>query len=881
MAALLVGVAGSSVSLAQEGFAPEPGAPAAAARAAGQPRTNPGRILVKFRHEVARGADADAMARAALASLKVEDKSDIVSVPGLSVLKISGDTGAAINALRSNPDVEYAELDYAVSVSGLSNDPLISQSWALQNTGQSVNSIAGLPGADIRAADAWPIAAPKAQIAVAVIDTGVAMNHPDLAGSIWTNPHEIPGNGIDDDGNGYIDDIHGWNFIKNTPNAQDDNGHGTHCAGIIAAARNNFAGSAGVSSSARIVALKFLDAGGSGWTSDAVRAIDYCVRTGIRISNNSWGSLGLVYPGVLGDGLKPLMDVIRRARDAGHLFVAAAGNESLNNDSELASFPASLPLDNIVSVAATDNRDRLAWFSSYGVTTADLAAPGVDIMSTFWSAANPSGYRLLSGTSMATPHVTGVASMLLAKYPAMSYSELRNRLLDTARPVAGFRGLMVAPGVLNAYDAVRLCPPDQNGDGTIDEADFSEFFVAYNELVVPWADPKSDLNMDGLVDDADFQILTGAYDVGGCTLPPAPASLAVANVSPKSIRLTWRNASSDTRAIRVERSSDGVHFAPAAVLPPSATEVTIPNSKFDAPGAQYWFRIAASNLGGSSKPGPAVTATTITLPAAPTNLRASAVWARAIDLAWNDNATNETGYHVVFWGPDNQPRDGGSFGPNTRSCRVGGLEPKTGYRFAVYAMNQAGESAASEWSDTTKSSVSKITVYATSVPDQPNWNNPSRATGAPNSNGQDSQYANTTSNTAQNFLTATNFGAIKLPANSVVTHVWFDVNARYNTSTTGDRIRARLTGGVAQKDYLSPAWNQNSSDDAMRWRMAPGTSGLEITGLRAWNESALNAMQIGVRRESGGTTLRIDGYRLTVQVEEDLNSDGIPDGPAK
>ena len=242
------------------------------------------------------------------------------------------------------------------------DDPQFGNQWGLNNTDQS----SGLVDADIDAPEAWDVRTTGGGLKVAVIDTGIDYTHPDLAANIWTNPGEIPGNGIDDEGNGYIDDVHGYDFANNDGDPLDDMGHGTHVAGTIAAVGNNGMGVTGVVwGDVQLVALKFLDANGSGSISNAIRAINYCVANGITISNNSWGS---------GVGFLALRDAIKTAGDAGHLFVASAGNDS--DDADIApTFPAAFDLNNIISVAATDRFSQLASFSNYGKSSVDIV-PG-------------------------------------------------------------------------------------------------------------------------------------------------------------------------------------------------------------------------------------------------------------------------------------------------------------------------------------------------------------------------------------------------------------------------------------------------------------------------------------------------------------------------
>jgi subtilisin family serine protease/PKD repeat protein len=342
--------------------------------------------------------------------------------------------------LLKNPHIDRVEYNFKVSIGLTPNDPMYPQLWGLNNIGQTGGTI----DADIDAPEAWGVQTGSQDVVVAVIDTGVDYNHPDLSANIWTNPGEIPGNGIDDDGNGFIDDVHGYDFANNDGDPLDDHGHGTHVAGTIAAAGNNGIGVVGVAWQARIMAVKFLDAGGSGFTDGAINAVLYAASMGAKVMNNSWGGGGFS---------QALNDAIATADMAGALFVAAAGNSNSNND-VIPNYPSNYDVPNVLAVAATDHNDAKAGFSSYGATTVDLGAPGVDILSsvpTFGSTccSDPSGYRLLSGTSMATPHVSGAAALVFAQFPGITHHQVKDRLMSSAEPVPSMQGITVTGGRLN------------------------------------------------------------------------------------------------------------------------------------------------------------------------------------------------------------------------------------------------------------------------------------------------------------------------------------------------------------------------------------------------------------------------------------------------
>jgi subtilisin family serine protease len=278
---------------------------------------------------------------------------------------------------------------------------------------------------------------------VAVLDTGIWRTHEDLEPNLWRNPSEIPGNGIDDDGDGYIDDVNGINVITGSGDPTDDHGHGTHVSGIIGAAGNNTVGAVGVCWHVQILACKFLNSNAIGLVSDAIKAIDYARSKGAKIINLSWGDPAY--------GSQALRDAIASARDAGIIVVCACGNS--DNDNDIAPlFPASFDLDNIISVAATTRNDVLASFSSYGATTVDLGAPGESIVSTWRGSDN--NYTVESGTSMAAPMVAGACALAWGRYPTETYQEIIQRILRNTDPLPALTGKCVTGGRLNVQRAL-------------------------------------------------------------------------------------------------------------------------------------------------------------------------------------------------------------------------------------------------------------------------------------------------------------------------------------------------------------------------------------------------------------------------------------------
>src|SRR5687768_7820451 len=325
----------------------------------------------------------------------------------------------AIDRLNASGLVEFVEPDYPLRTSVVPNDPHFSSGlqWPLRNS---------TAGKDISASAGWDILNSANDIIVAVVDTGIRYTHEDLAANMWRNPGEIAGNNFDDDGNGVIDDIHGVNAITGSGNPMDDGDHGTHVAGIIGAVGNNGKGITGVAWSVKLMACKFIGSDGFGFTSDAVSAIDYAIDEGADVINASFGGGGYS---------NALFAAIQRARAAGIIFVAAAGNEQLNIDS-FPMYPASYSLDNIVVVGATTRSDAFdASYSNFGANGVDLFAPGTSVYSTWGS--GDTAYRSETGTSMAAPHVAGAAALMRARYTNLTTGEIINRLMASVDELPG------------------------------------------------------------------------------------------------------------------------------------------------------------------------------------------------------------------------------------------------------------------------------------------------------------------------------------------------------------------------------------------------------------------------------------------------------------
>ena len=387
-----------------------------------------------------------AFIRSAIGGAVVETWS---SLPNLEHIAIPGDVEKAIAVVsmlgESTGAVEFVEPDFIAHLGGIPNDPGFGSLWGMNNTGQTVNSDPGVAGADVDANLAWDVATGSTAMVVGMADSGIRATHEDLAANRWTNPGEIANNGFDDDGNGRIDDTWGWDFYNNDKDPTDDNGHGTHTAGTVGAVGNNGKGVAGVCWNVRLAGLKIGSRTGSILLSAGISAVDYCIAKGIKVSNHSWGG---------GSFSSSFNAVVTRARNAGHLLVCAAGNNGANSETA-PQYPASYTQDNIIAVASTDNNDALSSFSNYGSTRVDLGAPGSTILSTYIRNSSNTTYAYLSGTSMATPHVTGAAALVWGQNPSWTYSQVRSKLLSTVRTIPALGGKCVTGGVLNVNNAVR------------------------------------------------------------------------------------------------------------------------------------------------------------------------------------------------------------------------------------------------------------------------------------------------------------------------------------------------------------------------------------------------------------------------------------------
>jgi subtilisin family serine protease len=401
-----------------------------------EPDVVPGQLVVGF-DEASSSKERRKVVSRAGAKIDVS----LEAIDGAVVVLRNGTTSEeAIQRLDDSDSVEFVEPNYVLKASRIPNDLSFNRLWGLHNTGQ----LGGVPGADVGAAEAWDLVT-GGDVNVAIIDTGIDYRHVDLDGNIWNNPAD-PIDHVDNDGNGFVDDLRGIDLASGDSDPLDDSSHGTHVAGIVGAEGNNGIGVAGVTWKARLMALKFLDRNGEGNTADAAEAIDYAVAAGARVINASWGGPAFS---------QTLYQSVKRAGEAGVLFVAAAGNSAVNADTS-PDYPAAFDLPNVISVAASNPDDELLYFSNYGRTSVDLAAPGEEIYSTV---RGTSSYGTFSGTSMAAPYVSGAAALYLARNPQSSAEAVRNAILSSVDLVPALSGKVATGGRLNVARMLSVGEP--------------------------------------------------------------------------------------------------------------------------------------------------------------------------------------------------------------------------------------------------------------------------------------------------------------------------------------------------------------------------------------------------------------------------------------
>ncbi len=566
-------------------------------------------------------------------------------VPNLEQVKLPEGVSVknAIIKYTSDPNVDYAEPNYIKRASAIiPNDTYFRDQWALLNTGKYAN---GTPGADIKATDAWNIFTGSSSIIMTVLDTGIDYNHIDLVGNIWTNPGETNcANGVDDDKNGFKDDCKGWNFTtcarfdvngmcvtpKSADNdPMDNNGHGTHVAGIIGAVGNNGIGISGVMWNVKLMAVKFLNADGGGTTSDEIAAIDYVV-----LMKNRGANIKVINASFAGSFFSiSEQEALKAANSVGILVMAAAGNggdDGIGDNNDLTpEYPASYSLPNIISVATTDQNDRRASFSNFGLNSVHVAAPGVYILSTGLQNSY-SDKEFSIGTSMSTPHVSGLAGLLWSYYDYYNYSQIRGTILRYVDVLPTLNGWIQTGGRINAYRALSSL------------------------------------------------------------LPPTGFSLAP---STNQVVLNWTDNARGEDEYLIERKTGGGSYALVTTLE-SDTQSFTDSGLTDGTAYTYRLKAynylpnlpSSSPIQAQSLPAEALTTTPLN---PPTGLTATALSSSQVSLIWTDNSQSEEGYKIERKGTVGNFAQVAVIGPNTTNFTDSGLSPSTRYWYRVRAFNSA------------------------------------------------------------------------------------------------------------------------------------------------------------------------------------------------
>ena len=650
---------------------------------------------------------------------------------GLILTETEDAVDEVVKRLKKNPSVDYAEPNLRYQHHSTSNDPYVGAGylWGLYgDSGSPMNAFGS------QALEAWNAGHTGTNgVTVAVIDEGIDVAHAELAPNIWKNPFD-PADGLDNDGNGYTDDIHGWDFAGNKNVVFDPSGdsHGTHVAGTIGAQGGNGIGIAGVNWDVTIIASKFLGADG-GTTLDAVEAIDYLValknrhRINLVAINASWGGAGYS---------QALHDAIIRAAKAGILFVAAAGNDGLNNDL-YGSYPANLDTrrgtstesaasyDAVISVGAIDKSGALASFSNYGSTNVDLAAPGVEILSAY-----PNGYLgYMDGTSMATPHVTGAVALYASTHPGATAQSIRTAILNAATLTPSLTGKCVTGARLNIGSVIT--PPPAAPTGLSANAGNANVqltwapvagatsYIVKRSLVNggPYAQLAAGITGSTFTDSSVLNGTTYYYVVAAAgasgasadsrvvsALPKAPAPSSPTGLSVTStlstvagsatVTVKW-NAVSGATNYKVKRGSSA--SGPWTVVASSLTGTTF-GQNVAANGSPYFYTVVAANSSGESSDASNVAVTPAS--PAPRYLVASAISSSQIQLRWSDLSADEHGFKVEYWSGTSWVHLG-TAGPGSTMVSLSGAATRTTYFFRVRAYNGTLNTAYSNHASTT------------------------------------------------------------------------------------------------------------------------------------------------------------------------------------
>jgi len=558
----------------------------------------PGEVIVKFRKDAPASTNRVVAGIYGLAERKslLSGRFSVMRLPDYMSVE------EAINSIGTDPAVEYVEPNYIRRAMVIPDDPFYPNQWGLQETGM---------------ADAWDQATGDSAIVVAVIDTGIDLKHPDLQANVWSNQMESS-DGIDNDHNGLVDDIRGWDFINGDNDPSDDNGHGTHVAGIIGAVGNNATGVTGLNWRISLMPLKILDADGFGSVAEEILAISYAIEKGVNVINASFGG-AFSYSNTE-------RDAIQAALNAGILYIAAAGNggpDFIGDDNDSVPFyPSGYGLDNIISVTAVTRNGALATYGNFGKNSVDLGAPGDGILSTV-----PSTYGSLSGTSMATAFVSGLASLLQSVYGTIDFRGIKNIILESVTPAGTLQGITVTGGMMNGARAVSalLGPTGLSVTGATDHSvrlDWEDNSSLEEGFRILRKEGSGEFNNagsiptdvtafedTGLLDGVQYTYRVVAYnsrigesdpseDVSVMTLLSPPSGLTAEVLSTDSVRLRWADNSGSEDGYLIERSEEKGGFVEVARLVSNMTEFTDRNLQS---GVTYRYRVKAfSSVAGES-----------------------------------------------------------------------------------------------------------------------------------------------------------------------------------------------------------------------------------------------------------------------------------------